>query len=122
MLRTAVNSKMRGLALLNSPAINKGTAFTQEERRRNGLKDLLPPAADTFHRTGAKDAVLPHGHVRSVALHPECFIVAAEATADQIGPVLRAKSMLFPGQANILDTEVTTAARLAEFMFDTGLA
>jgi malate dehydrogenase (oxaloacetate-decarboxylating)(NADP+) len=36
--------------------------------------------------------------------------------------VLRAKGMLFPGQANILDTEVTTAARIAEFMFDTGLA
>ena len=50
MLRTAVNSKMRGLALLNSPAINKGTAFTQEERRRNGLKGFPPPAADTFDR------------------------------------------------------------------------
>ncbi len=52
----------------------------------------------------------------------ECFIVAAEATADQIGPDLRAKGMLFPGQANILETEVTTASRIAEFMFDKGLA
>jgi malate dehydrogenase (oxaloacetate-decarboxylating)(NADP+) len=51
-----------------------------------------------------------------------CFIAAAEATADQISPALRAKGMLFPGQANILDTEVTTAARIAEFMFDQGLA
>ena len=30
--------------------------------------------------------------------------------------------MLFPGQANILETEVTTATRVAEFMFDKGLA
>ena len=30
--------------------------------------------------------------------------------------------MLFPSQANILETEVTTATRVAEFMFDTGLA
>ena len=30
--------------------------------------------------------------------------------------------MLFPGQANILETEVTTATRVAEYMFDKGLA
>ena len=30
--------------------------------------------------------------------------------------------MLFPSQANILETEVTTAARVAEFMFEKGLA
>jgi malate dehydrogenase (oxaloacetate-decarboxylating)(NADP+) len=52
----------------------------------------------------------------------ECFIVAAEASADQVGPILREKGMLFPSQANILETEVTTAIRVAEFMFDEGLA
>ncbi len=51
----------------------------------------------------------------------ECFIVAAEATADQVGPDLRAKGMLFPSQANILEIEVTTATRVAEFMFEKGL-
>jgi malate dehydrogenase (oxaloacetate-decarboxylating)(NADP+) len=51
-----------------------------------------------------------------------CFIAAAEASADQVGPDLRAKGMLFPSQANILETEVTTATRVAEFMFDKGLA
>jgi malate dehydrogenase (oxaloacetate-decarboxylating)(NADP+) len=51
-----------------------------------------------------------------------CFIAAAEASADQVGPSLRAKGMLFPGQANILETEVTTATRVAEFMFEQGLA
>jgi malate dehydrogenase (oxaloacetate-decarboxylating)(NADP+) len=55
-------------------------------------------------------------------LTDECFIVAAEASADQVGPELRAKGMLYPSQANILETEVTTATRVAEFMFDTGLA
>ncbi|MGA7383234.1 MAG: NAD-dependent malic enzyme [Methylocella sp.] len=52
----------------------------------------------------------------------ECFIAAAEASADQVGPDLRAKGMLFPSQANILETEVTTASRVAEFMFEKGLA
>jgi malate dehydrogenase (oxaloacetate-decarboxylating)(NADP+) len=51
-----------------------------------------------------------------------CFIAAAEASADQVGPSLRARGMLFPSQADILETEVTTAARVAEFMFDQGLA
>jgi malate dehydrogenase (oxaloacetate-decarboxylating)(NADP+) len=54
-------------------------------------------------------------------LTDECFVGAAEASADQVGPNLRAKGMLFPSQANILETEVTTATRVAEFMFDTGL-
>jgi malate dehydrogenase (oxaloacetate-decarboxylating)(NADP+) len=52
----------------------------------------------------------------------ECFIVAAEASADQVGPALRAKGMLFPSQAQILEMETTTAVRVAEFMFDKGLA
>jgi len=51
-----------------------------------------------------------------------CFIAAAEASADQVGPDFRARGMLFPSQANILETEVTTATRVAEFMFDKGLA
>jgi malate dehydrogenase (oxaloacetate-decarboxylating)(NADP+) len=52
----------------------------------------------------------------------ECFIVAAEASADQVGPGLRARGMLFPSQAEILEMETTTATRVAEFMFDQGLA
>ena len=52
----------------------------------------------------------------------ECFVAAAAASADQVGPDLRAKGMLFPSQTNILETEVTTATRVAEFMFDKGLA
>jgi malate dehydrogenase (oxaloacetate-decarboxylating)(NADP+) len=51
-----------------------------------------------------------------------CFIAAAQGTADQVDTNLRAKGMLFPSQANILEAEVTTATRIAEFMFDHGLA
>ena len=50
------------------------------------------------------------------------FIEAARATADQVGPADRDRGMLFPRQADILETEVTTAARVAEFIFDQGQA
>lgn len=55
-------------------------------------------------------------------LTDDCFIAAAEASADQVGDDLRNKGMLFPSQANILETEITTAIRVVEFMFDKGLA
>ena len=59
---------------------------------------------------------------RPKRLNDECFIVAAQATADQVDPDLRAKGWLYPAQSNILETEVTTATRVAEYMFDNGLA
>jgi malate dehydrogenase (oxaloacetate-decarboxylating)(NADP+) len=59
---------------------------------------------------------------RPKRIDDQCFVVAAQATADQVGPDLRAKGMLFPSQANILETEVTTATRIAEYMFDADLA
>jgi malate dehydrogenase (oxaloacetate-decarboxylating)(NADP+) len=46
--------------------------------------------------------------------------VAARASAYQVGPSLRARGMLFPSQADILEIEVAT--RVAEFMFDKCLA
>jgi malate dehydrogenase (oxaloacetate-decarboxylating)(NADP+) len=52
----------------------------------------------------------------------ECFIVAAQASADQVGPELRARGMLFPSQSQILEMEVSTATRIAQFMFEKGLA
>src|SRR5579884_1083354 len=41
-------TKARGLAVLNSPQLNKGTAFTLEERAALGLTGLLPPDVSTL--------------------------------------------------------------------------
>jgi transposase len=41
---------LRGEALLNDPARNKGTAFTAEERRKYGLEGLLPHAVENLDR------------------------------------------------------------------------
>ena len=38
----------RGLAVLNSPLLNKGTAFTGDERTSLGLVGLLPPEISTL--------------------------------------------------------------------------
>jgi malate dehydrogenase (oxaloacetate-decarboxylating) len=43
-LRTAA----RGLAVLNTPLLNKGTAFTAVERKALGLTGLIPPAISTL--------------------------------------------------------------------------
>ena len=42
--------------------------------------------------------------------------------ADQVDDEARASGRLFPSQADILETEITTAVRVTEFMFDKGLA
>lgn len=41
-------TKARGLAVLSSPQLNKGTAFTAEERKTLGLTGLLPPDISTL--------------------------------------------------------------------------
>jgi len=52
-------TKVRGLAVLNSPLLNKGTAFTAEERKALGLIGLLPPDISTLE-TQVKSAYLQY--------------------------------------------------------------
>jgi malic enzyme len=44
----------RGQALLNQPLLNKGTAFSREERRQFGLAGLLPPHISTLEQQAAR--------------------------------------------------------------------
>src|SRR5271165_7113035 len=41
-------TKARGMAVLTTPMLNKGTAFTAEEREALGLTGLLPPVISTL--------------------------------------------------------------------------
>jgi malate dehydrogenase (oxaloacetate-decarboxylating)(NADP+) len=50
------------------------------------------------------------------------FIEAASGLADQVRPDLLKQGLLYPLQANILETEIQTAARVAKLVFDSGLA
>ncbi|PQZ59945.1 MULTISPECIES: oxaloacetate-decarboxylating malate dehydrogenase [Bacillus] len=44
----ALETTLRGVEVLSTPLLNKGVAFTQEEREELGLKGLLPPAVLTL--------------------------------------------------------------------------
>ncbi|CAI3027755.1 Malolactic enzyme [Staphylococcus aureus] len=41
---------MKGIELLNNPFLNKGTAFTNEERKQLGLEGLLPANVRTLEQ------------------------------------------------------------------------
>jgi malate dehydrogenase (oxaloacetate-decarboxylating)(NADP+) len=121
---------------LSNPT-NKAECSAEEAYRWSNGKALFAAGVQfpdvtlngqTFHPGQANNFyIYPAVGLATFAARPRritdaCFIVAAQASADQVGPDLRAKGMLFPSQANILETEVTTATRVAEFMFEQGLA
>ena len=52
----------------------------------------------------------------------EMFIAAAQAVAGQLSDGQIHSGLLYPPQSNILETEVITAERVAEIVFDRDLA
>ena len=48
MVQNRIRDFPKGFALLRDPALNKGTAFTLEEREALGLKGFLPPRVHTM--------------------------------------------------------------------------
>jgi len=48
------------------------------------------------------------------------FIAAARGSADQVSQSDRDRGMLFPPQDDILEAEITTASRVAEYIFEQG--
>ena len=89
------------------------------EFKMNG-KTFLPGQANNFYIYPAIG--LATYAARPLLLDDECFIVAAHATANQVTAEMQKKGMLYPSQHNILETEITTAVKIAEYMFDQGLA
>ncbi len=59
---------------------------------------------------------------RPKLISDELFIQAAHATAAQVSQEERDRGMMFPPQSNILSTEVNTATKIIEMLFDQGLA
>jgi malate dehydrogenase (oxaloacetate-decarboxylating) len=45
---------LRGAQLLQTPLLNKGTAFTDAERKAFGLDGLLPPVTETLEQQSVR--------------------------------------------------------------------
>src|SRR5271154_7074495 len=67
-------TKSHGLAVLNSPLLNKGTAFTAQERKALGLTGLLPPEISTLE-VQVKSAYTQYGRLMD-ALSKNIFLTA----------------------------------------------
>ncbi|WP_278367064.1 NAD-dependent malic enzyme [Acetobacter orientalis] len=52
----------------------------------------------------------------------EMVIEAAKALADQVSPIFQERGRLFPPQSDILEVSITSATRIAEYIFDKGSA
>jgi malate dehydrogenase (oxaloacetate-decarboxylating)(NADP+) len=66
----------RGPALLHDPAQNKGTAFTEEERDRLGLRGLLPPRVLTQDQQVEK--VLESFRAQASALEKYVYLISLQ--------------------------------------------
>jgi malate dehydrogenase (oxaloacetate-decarboxylating)(NADP+) len=81
---------------------------------------FLPGQANNFYIFPAVGMAIFATQAKRVT--DEMFIEAGQAVADQVPPALLKQGLLYPLQANILETEIQTAARVAKLVFDSGLA
>lgn len=83
-------------------------------------KTFLPGQANNFFIFPAVGMAIYVTQAKRVT--DEMFIEAAVAVADQVPDALLKQGLIYPLQANILETEIKTAARVAKLVFDSGLA
>jgi len=83
-------------------------------------KTFLPGQANNFYIFPAIGLAIYATHAKRVT--DEMFIEAAAAVADQVPEALMKQGLIYPLQANILETEIKTAVRVAKLVFDSGLA
>ncbi|HJZ58701.1 MAG TPA: malic enzyme-like NAD(P)-binding protein, partial [Gemmataceae bacterium] len=83
-------------------------------------RTFLPGQANNFYIFPAVGMAI-HA-TRPSRVTDEMFIEAAHALADQVSPAELEQGLLFPPQSNILETEIQVAARVAQVVFDRGLA
>jgi malate dehydrogenase (oxaloacetate-decarboxylating)(NADP+) len=85
-----------------------------------GGRTLVPGQANNFYIFPAVGMAIYATQASRVT--DEMFIEAAAGVADRVSPDLLKQGLLYPLQANILETEIQTAARVAKLAFDSGLA
>src|SRR3954465_6033659 len=100
------DTKARGLAVLNSPVLNKGMAFSTEERRALGLTGLLPPDVSTLvtqvrraymHYDQLPDALSKNGYL--TALHDRNEVLFYRLLAEHLSEMVPVVNDLTAGIA-----------------------
>jgi malate dehydrogenase (oxaloacetate-decarboxylating)(NADP+) len=81
---------------------------------------FLPGQANNFYIFPAIGMAIFATQAKRVT--DEMFIEAGQAVADQVPRELLKQGLLYPLQSNILEAEIHTAARVAQLVFDSGLA
>jgi malate dehydrogenase (oxaloacetate-decarboxylating)(NADP+) len=84
-----------------------------------GGKTYLPSQANNLYVFPAVGMAVYATQARRIT--DAMFIEAAQAVADLVTPEQLHLGMLFPPQSNILETEIKTAARVAQLVFEDGL-
>lgn len=85
-----------------------------------GSELFLPSQANNFYVFPAIGLAVFATQAKFIT--DEMFVEAARATAAQLTPDQLAKGMLFPPQSDIFNAEIATAIRVAELVFERGLA
>jgi malate dehydrogenase (oxaloacetate-decarboxylating)(NADP+) len=85
-----------------------------------GGRTFLPGQANNFYIFPAVGMAIYATKAKRVT--DEMFIEAAHALADQLTSSQLEQGLLFPPQSNILEAEIKVAARVAQVVFEDGLA
>jgi malate dehydrogenase (oxaloacetate-decarboxylating)(NADP+) len=85
-----------------------------------GGKTLVPGQGNNVYIFPAMGMAVLATQARRVT--EEMFIIAAQAVAEQVTEANLAVGLIYPPTSNILDASLHTAARIAEYIFQHGLA
>lgn len=71
-----VSDQPRGIELLRDPALNKGTAFTPEERDQLGIRGLLPPRVFSIYEQSSR--VLENVRRKTVPIEKYIYLISLQ--------------------------------------------
>jgi malate dehydrogenase (oxaloacetate-decarboxylating)(NADP+) len=83
-------------------------------------RTFLPGQANNFYIFPAVGMAI--FATQATRVTDEMFVEAGQAVADQVPFELLEQGLLYPLQSNVLETEIQTAARVANVIFEAGLA